>query len=258
MATAWSSISAELRSAIETAAANIRSFHVAQQPVELTHEPVPGVRIDRRWSPLRRVGVYVPGGRAAYPSSLMMGVVPAQAAGVAEVVVASPSGPDGELSEALLATAHYLGVTEMYTMGGAQAVAALAYGTETIDRVDKIVGPGNAWVTAAKLAVLGECGIDMPAGPSEVLVVADHTADPTMVAVDLLCQAEHGPDSPAVLVTTEQDLIDSVSTELNRLLPTLERSEILAQALDNHGLMVLTESLDESISLWPTDMPPNT
>jgi histidinol dehydrogenase len=148
----------------------------------------------------------------------------------------------------LLATAHYLGVTELYAMGGAQAIAALAYGTGTIEPVEKIVGPGNAYVTAAKLLVLGQCAIDMPAGPSEVLVVADRTADPEIVAVDLLCQAEHGPDSPAVLVTDSPDLAGAVVAQLSRLLPDLERHEILAQALSEHGLIVGVDSIPEALA----------
>ncbi len=181
----------------------------------------------------------MPGGTAAYPSTLIMTVVPARVAGVEEIAVASPAAPNGELAPVLLAAAALLGVEELYVMGGAQAVAALAYGTETIRPVDKVVGPGNPWVTAAKLAVLGACAIDMPAGPSEVLVLADETADPRLVAVDLLCQAEHGPDSPAVLVTTDPELPDSVQEELAQLLPALERRQVLAEALQEHGLVVI-------------------
>ena len=247
METAWDQAPSEIRDAIRAAVTNVELFHVAQRPTNLTVEPTPGVRIDRIWSPLRSVGAYVPGGTAAYPSSMIMTVAPARAAGVSRIVVASPAGPDGVLDPTLLATAHYLGVAELYAMGGAQAIAALAYGTESIDRVDKIVGPGNAYVTAAKLAVLGECAIDMPAGPSEVLVVADSTADPEMVAVDMLCQAEHGPDSPAVLVTTDPVLGSRVLTELNRLLPQLERRDILSQALTSHGLIIQVDSLEEAV-----------
>jgi histidinol dehydrogenase len=177
-----------------------------------------------------------------------MTVVPARTAGVERIVVASPAGPDGIMDITLLAAAHYIGVTELYAMGGAQAIAALAYGTETIEPVEKIVGPGNAYVTAAKLLVLGRCAIDMPAGPSEVLVVADGTADPEMVAVDMLCQAEHGPDSPAVLVTDSADLGGAVIAQLNRLLPDLERHEILARALSEHGLIVSVDSITEAVA----------
>ncbi len=239
MASAWASLGADLREAIRHAAANITRFHQAQAPADFEMEVEPGVRVARRWSPLRRVGAYVPGGAAAYPSTLLMTMIPAQIAGVPEIAVASPAGPGGSLSPALLGAAHFLGVGELWVMGGAQAVAALAYGTETIAAVDKIVGPGNAWVTAAKLAVFGDVDVDMPAGPSEVVVVADATANPTYAAADLLSQAEHGPDSPAVLVTDDPGLIDAVAAEVVRLLPALERQDVLAKALADHGMLVL-------------------
>ena len=225
----------------------VRRHHLPQTPRGSSHETSPGVRISRLWSPLRRVGAYVPGGKASYPSSLVMTVVPAQIAGVTDIAVASPCDEDGKLDPTLLAAAGLLGVEQFYAMGGAQAVAALAYGTETIPRVDKIVGPGNAWVTAAKLEVYGTCAIDLPAGPSEVLVVADHTADPRLVAIDLLCQAEHGPDSPAVLVTTDPALAGKVETEIAGFLPLLPRREMLRAALASHGEILLTGSLDEAI-----------
>lgn len=239
---ALASTSPDLVRALEAAIRNVTSYHRRQLPVEYEMETVPGVKIARRWSPLRRVGAYVPGGRAAYPSTLIMTVTPARLAGVAEVVVASPAGPDGEIPTTVLAAASLLGVDEYYVMGGAQAIGAMAFGTETIAPVHKIVGPGNAWVTAAKLAVFGTCGIDLPAGPSEVLVLADATAEPRLVAIDLLCQAEHGPDSPAVLVTADQDLPAKVERELSRLLPELARRHILAEALANHGMVVVTDS----------------
>lgn len=248
MESAWDSSPDEIKRAITAAAGHIRTFHSAQRPSEFVHEPVTGVRVERRWAPLARVGVYVPGGKAAYPSSLLMGAIPARVAGVREIVIASPADPDGAIDKALLAAAHHAGVDEMYAMGGAQAIAALAYGTETVARVEKIVGPGNAWVTAAKLAVLGECAIDMPAGPSEVLVIADSSADPEVVAVDLLCQAEHGPDSPAILVTTDASVGGAVVAQLNRILPTLERSQILGQALADHGLVVIARTMDECVA----------
>ncbi|MDH5420319.1 MAG: histidinol dehydrogenase [Acidimicrobiia bacterium] len=248
MKSAWDATNDEIRDAIEESIRNVEFFHSRQRPTDLTVEPVPGVRIDRKWSALGSVGAYIPGGKAAYPSSLIMTVVPALAAGVGRIVVASPAMADGRIDPTLLATAYRLGVTEMYAMGGAQAVAALAYGTESIRPVDKIVGPGNAYVTAAKLIVLGVCAIDMPAGPSEVLVIADGSADPEMVAVDLLCQAEHGPDSPALLVTTDESLARKVGEHINRLLPQLDRREILAQALTRHGLVVLVETISEAVA----------
>ena len=237
-----------VREALEAAIDTVRRHHLPQTPKGISHETRPGVRIDRRWTPLRRVGAYVPGGKASYPSSLVMTVVPAQVAGVAEIAVASPCDEDGKLDPTLLAAAGLLGVDHVYAMGGAQAVAAFAYGTETIPRVDKIVGPGNAWVTAAKLEVYGACSIDLPAGPSEVLVLADHTADPRLVAIDLLCQAEHGPDSPAVLVTTDPALAAKVAIEIAGFLPLLHRREILRAALTDHGEILLTDTLDEAVS----------
>lgn len=248
MERAWDATNEDTRAAIEQAIRNVEFFHSRQRPLDLTVEPVAGVRIDRKWSALRSVGAYIPGGKAAYPSSLIMTVVPALAAGVGRIVVASPAMTDGQIDPTLLATAFHLGVSEMYAMGGAQAVAALAYGTESIKPVDKIVGPGNAYVTAAKLIVLGACAIDMPAGPSEVLVIADGSADPEMVAVDLLCQAEHGPDSPALLVTTDEPLARQVIEHINRLLPELDRRDILAQALTRHGLVVLVDTVVEAVS----------
>jgi histidinol dehydrogenase len=177
-----------------------------------------------------------------------MTAIPAKVAGVAEVVVASPAASDGTVNPATLAACHVAGVDELWIMGGAQAIAALAHGTESIHPVEKIVGPGSAWVTAAKLAVFGVCSIDLPAGPSEVLVLADETSEARLVAVDLLCQAEHGPDSPAVLVTTDETLPERVEAELDALLPTLERSEILEQALKDHGWAVVVPDRETGIA----------
>ena len=233
-----------LRASIE----HVEHFHRAQLPTDLTVTTVPGVELTRRWAPLSRVGAYVPGGKAAYPSTVVMTAVPARVAGVGEVVVATPAAPDGSVPDVVLAACLLAGVDEVWVMGGAQAIAALAYGTETVAPVDKIVGPGNAWVTAAKLAVHGVCSIDLPAGPSEVLVLADRSADPALVAIDLLCQAEHGPDSPAVLVTTDPDLPGAVEAELDRLLPDLERADILEQALTDHGMAVLAADHEEAVA----------
>ncbi|MDE0171265.1 MAG: histidinol dehydrogenase [bacterium] len=247
ISTALRNTDRSVRRALEEAIDSVQRHHQAQIPESVSHETRPGVRIDRRWTPLRRVGAYIPGGKASYPSSLVMTAVPAQVAGVGEIVVASPCDEDGSLDRTLLAAAALLGVDEVYAMGGAQAVAALAFGTETIRRVDKIVGPGNAWVTAAKLEVYGTCAIDLPAGPSEVLVVADHTADPRLVAIDLLCQAEHGPDSPALVITTDPDLAARVEAEIAGFLPLLPRRDILRSALATHGEALLASSLDEAL-----------
>lgn len=248
LAVAYEGLAPELKAALEDAAGAIRAVHREQRPQDALVEPVLGVRVTRSWSPLRRVGVYVPGGLAAYPSSLLMGVIPAQVAGVAEIAVATPCGPTGELSSTLLAAAAILGVTEIYATGGAQAIGALAYGTGTIPRVDKIVGPGNAWVTAAKLAVFGDVGIDLPAGPSEALELVDSGADARAVAADLISQAEHGPDSIAVLVTPDAGLAEAVLAAVDELLPRLQRSEVIRESLAAHGLVVIAGSMDAALA----------
>lgn len=244
---AAAAVDPEVTLAIEAAITAVETYHRTQIPADSVVSTHPGVEISRRWSPLRRVGCYVPGGKAAYPSTVVMTVIPAKLAGVEEVVVVSPAGPDGTVNPVLLAACAHTGADEVWIMGGAQAVAALAHGTESIRAVDKIVGPGNAWVTAAKLAVLGTCGIDLPAGPSEVLVLADDTSEALLVAVDLLCQAEHGPDSPAVLVTTDPTLPARVEIELDRLLAGLERAEILERALADHGVALVVSDRDSAI-----------
>lgn len=243
LAVAAASLAPEVTAAIERARTAVEVYHRTQLPHDTVIEPTPGVRIERRWTPLRRVGCYVPGGKAAYPSTVIMTVVPARVAGVNEVVVASPGRPDGSIDPTVAGTCALLGVEEVWAVGGAQAVAAMAHGAGNLAPVEKIVGPGNAWVTAAKLAVYGTCAIDLPAGPSEVLVMADHSADPVLVAADLLCQAEHGPDSPAILVTDDETLPGRVEAEIDRLLGELERSEILEQALSKHGLALIVPDL---------------
>lgn len=234
--------------ALDAAIANIRKAHEQQRPSDSSIETVAGVRIDRRWTPLDRIGVYVPGGRAAYPSSLLMGVIPAQVAGVGEIAITSPADDEGNISPTTLAAAALLGVDEVYVTGGAQAVAALAYGTQTIAPVQKIVGPGNAWVTAAKLAVYGDVGVDLPAGPSEALVIADAAADPAIIAADLMCQAEHGPESPVALVTNDRAFAGKVIDQIEQLLPRLERDETITAALADHGLIVICDSIDQAIA----------
>ena len=206
-----------------------------------------GSRLGQEVRPLGRVAVYVPGGRAAYPSTVLMTVVPASVAGVRDIVLASPPARDKSLDPAVLVAARIAGVTEAYRVGGAQAIAALAFGTETIRRVDKIVGPGNIYVALAKSQVFGEVGIDMVAGPSEVVVVADESADPAFVAADLLAQAEHDPMARAVLLTPSARLIDAVAAEALRQLARLARREIARSALEANGALVLTASLDEAV-----------
>jgi len=250
LAEAAAAMAPALREGLERMAANIERFHAEQVPLprERWVEVEPGVRVGRSWRPLERVAAYVPGGTAAYPSTLLMTAIPARLAGVGSFAVATPAGPDGRLSQALLGAAGLLGVEELYVMGGAQAIAALACGTESVARVDKIVGPGNAWVTAAKLEVLGLAGIDLPAGPSEVMVLADATADPRHVAADLLSQAEHGPDSAAVLVTTAPGLVPAVLAELERQLPGLPRHEVLRASLRAAGLLVEAADLEDALA----------
>jgi histidinol dehydrogenase len=239
----------ELRDGLEQMARNIESFHAIEVPPPAQWvQTEPGVDVGRVWRGLDRAAAYVPGGTAAYPSSLLMSAIPARLAGVGRFVVASPAGADGELSPALLGAAGLMEVDEFWVMGGAQAVGALAYGTESIGRVDKIVGPGNAWVTAAKLEVLDSCAIDMPAGPTEVMVVADDSADPVHVAADLLSQAEHGPDSPSLLVTPSEALADAVEAEIARQLPTLLRRETLAESVKAAGTVVITAGIDEALA----------
>jgi histidinol dehydrogenase len=230
-----------IRAGLEEMIRNIRRFAETELPETRTTTIVPGVEIERRWVPLARVGVYAPGGSAAYPSSLLMGVVPAKVAGVETIVVTSPADADGNLNPTLLGAAGMVGVDVFIVAGGAQAVGAMAYGLPQADvaPVDRIVGPGNAYVTAAKLEVFGECGIDLPAGPSEVMVVADTTADPVHVAADLLSQAEHGPDSPALLVTWDPAFAALVEVELGRQLETAARRAILERSLGEGALVVL-------------------
>lgn len=233
---------ADVRAGLELMIEHIGRFAATQLPATSRMLVAPGIEIERRWTPLARVGAYVPGGSAAYPSSLVMCAVPAQVAGVGELVVASPADREGRLSPILLGAAGLLGVDAFVVAGGAQAVGSLAYGLPDagLAPVDRIVGPGNAWVTAAKLEVFGEVGIDLPAGPSEVMVLADATADPAHVAADLLSQAEHGPDSPALLVTPDPAFAEAVEVELARQLATAARREILEHSLAAGGLVVLT------------------
>jgi histidinol dehydrogenase len=237
------------RRSLRYAAERIERFHRECAPRSWRMQDANGSRLGQEVRPLDRVGVYVPGGRAAYPSTVLMTVVPARVAGVREIVLVSPPAPDKSLNPAVLAAARIAGVTVAYRVGGVQAVAALAYGTETIPRVDKIVGPGNIYVALAKAQVFGDVGIDMVAGPSEVLVVADDSAAAAFVAADLLAQAEHDPMARAVLLTPSSALRDAVAAEIERQLAALPRRAIAGAALDRHGALVLTVSLDEAVEL---------
>ena len=234
--------------ALRQAIKNVRAFHERQIEQSWTMQPADGVELGQRITPLERVGVYVPGGTAAYPSSVVMNVVPAQVAGVERIVVITPPRTLAE-SPAVAAALLELGVTEVYAVGGAQAIAALAFGTETIPRVDKITGPGNKYVAAAKKLVFGSVGIDAIAGPTEVVIVADETAVPEFIAADLLAQAEHGEDASAILISTSEALATAVAAEVERQVATLPRREIVAQSLRDYGAVVLVESLAEAVAI---------
>ncbi|WP_439026811.1 histidinol dehydrogenase [Haloarchaeobius sp. DT45] len=246
---AYDDLDEDLRETIETAAANVREFHERQVPDDWRDEfgGDGGSReLGRRFRPLQRVGVYAPGGTAAYPSSVIMGVVPAKVAGVDEVVVCTP--PAEEMNPVTLAAIHAAGADEVYSIGGAQAVAALAYGTESIPAVQKVVGPGNRWVTAAKAEVQGDVAIDFLAGPSEILVVADETATPEFVAADLVAQAEHDPNASVVCVTDDEDLAEAVAESVEEQAPAREREETIREALDNDASGVfVARSMSEAI-----------
>ena len=242
---AYEELDGELRETIERAAANVREFHEAQVP-EDWREDFDGRELGRRFRPIKRVGVYVPGGTAAYPSSAIMGVVPAKVAGVGEVAVVTP--PAEEMNPVTLAAIHAAGADRVYSVGGAQAVAALAYGTETVHRVQKVVGPGNRWVTAAKAEVRGDVDIDVLAGPSEVLVVADETANPEYVAADLVAQAEHDENASAVAVTDDEATADAVAEAVEARVDDRERAESVRAALDNDASGVFrARSMSEAI-----------
>lgn len=242
-------VGANTLGALRYAASRIEEFHRHGLPRSWWVEDANGSLLGQQVRPLDRVGIYVPGGRAAYPSTVLMTAVPARVAGVPEIVLVSPPSQDKSLNAAVLAAARVAGVTEAYRVGGAQAIAALAYGTDTIRRVDKIVGPGNIYVALAKSKVFGQVGIDMVAGPSEVLVVADETADPQWVAADLLAQAEHDPMARAVLLTPAAGLLEGVATALDKRLVGLERGAVAAKALENNGALVLTRDLDEAVAI---------
>ena len=234
--------------ALREAIRNVRTFHQRQLEASWTIEPAAGIQLGQRITPLERVGLYVPGGTAAYPSSVVMNVVPAQVAGVERIVVTTPPRALTE-NPAVAAALLELNVTEVYAMGGAHAIAALAFGTETIPRVDKITGPGNKYVAAAKKLVFGVVGIDAIAGPTEVVIVADETARADFIAADLLAQAEHGEDASAILITTSKSLAAQVVSEVERQAELLPRREIVESSLREYGAVILIESLDEACSI---------
>lgn len=245
---AFNGLPDEQREALAAAAERIRRYHERQKPESWQYTEADGTVLGQQVTPLDRAGIYVPGGKAAYPSSVLMNAIPAHVAGVREIVMVVPT-PDGVLNELVLAAAHLAGVDHVFTIGGAQAVAALAYGTETVPRVDKIVGPGNIYVATAKRAVFGQVGIDMIAGPSEILIVADGDTDPDWLAMDLFSQAEHDEDAQAIMVSWDQAQLDAVEASIERLLPTLEREEIIRASLGARGALIHCADEKEALAL---------
>jgi len=242
IAAAARAVDPEVLAALETAALRIRAFHERQLQRSWSYEDGSGLNLGQRITPLDKVGVYVPGGRAAYPSSVLMNVIPARIAGVGQVVMTVPA-PNGELNTAVLAAAAIAGVDRVFRVGGAQAIAALAWGTATVPAVDKIVGPGNRWVAAAKRQVFGVVGIDMIAGPSEVVIISDGSTDPEWTAADLFAQAEHDEEARAILVCTDAGYVERVRTAMDRLLPRMRRASIISSALERNGAFILVEDL---------------
>ncbi|RZN97324.1 MAG: histidinol dehydrogenase [Synechococcus sp. MED-G134] len=246
---AWTSLPTNLRDALELAHRRITDFHQRQRPADLAVTGPHGEQLGRRWRPVERAGLYVPGGRAAYPSTVLMNAVPARVAGVKDVVICSPAGRSGAVNPVVLAAAHLAGVKTVFRLGGAQAVAAMAYGSDSVPKVDVISGPGNLYVTLAKQAVYGQVAIDSLAGPSEVLVIADHSAKPDQVAADLLAQAEHDPLAAAVLITTDPALADGINAAVAEQLTNHPRQEICEAALRDWGLVVVCDDLESCARL---------
>ena len=246
---AVSSVEPEFLEILQRAAANIKKFHEKQKRNSFIINDEKGIIIGQKIIPVDRAGLYVPGGTAAYPSTVLMDSIPAKLAGVREVVIVTPPNSEGKINPVILAAASVAGVDRIFKVGGAQAIAALAYGTETIPKVDKIVGPGNAFVAEAKKQVFGKVSIDMIAGPSEILIVADSKTDPAYAAADLLSQAEHDKLASAVLVTDSEDLAAAVSAELERQIPLLERAEIARASIDDNGKIIVADTLERAIEI---------
>jgi histidinol dehydrogenase len=247
-AAAYEALSPELRDALKLAAARIKAYHKAQLPKDRDYTDKEGVRLGARWSAVDAAGVYVPGGRAAYPSSVLMNAIPAKVAGVERLVMVTPT-PKGEINATVMAAAHIAGVDEIWRVGGAQAIAALAYGTERIGAVDVITGPGNAWVAEAKRQLYGVVGIDMVAGPSEIVVVADAKNKPEWIAADLLSQAEHDPTSQSILFTDNAAFADSVAAAVDAQLKTLSTTKVASESWQGNGAIVVTRTLEEAMPL---------
>ena len=239
---------AEQRQALEAAAERISDYHARQKQESWNYRDAHGTLLGQQVTPLDRAGIYVPGGKAAYPSSVLMNALPARVAGVAEIVMVSPA-PDGELNDMVLAAAAVAGVERFFTLGGAQAVGALAFGTETVPAVDKIVGPGNIYVAEAKRQVFGKVGIDMIAGPSEILVVCDGKTDPDWIAMDLFSQAEHDEEAQSILVSPDADFLARVEEAMERLVPTLERETVIRTSMANRGALIQVDDLDQAMEV---------
>jgi histidinol dehydrogenase len=249
--TAFDGLPPAQRDALEAAATRVRSYHEAQKKAtgeSWSYRDADGTLLGQKVTPVDRVGIYVPGGKAAYPSSVLMNAIPAHVAGVAEIIMVVPT-PRGEKNALVLAAAHVAGVSRAFTIGGAQAIGALAYGTRTIPRVDKITGPGNAYVASAKRRVFGQVGIDMIAGPSEILVLADGTTPPDWVAMDLFSQAEHDELAQSILLCPDEAYIDQVQAEIDRLLAQMPRAEIIAKSLTGRGALIRTRSMEEACEI---------
>lgn len=240
-------VGTEVIDALSLALENIRAFHASQLQPQPVVEPRPGLRLWRAWRPIQRIGVYVPGGKAVYPSSVLMNAVPAAVAGCPEVIVCAPPSRDGSVPAATLAAARLAGVSRFFKVGGVQAIAAMAYGTESVPRAYKLFGAGNAYVTAAKMLVFGDADIDMPAGPSEMVAIADDSADPALLAADILAQAEHGADSASLLVTTAAELAEQVAREVALQMEGLPLRQRIRQSLDAYGRILLVDSIEQAV-----------
>jgi histidinol dehydrogenase len=251
---AFDTLGAKEKDALSAAADRVKNYHKKQTQKTWTYTESDGTMLGQKITPLDRVGLYVPGGKAAYPSSVLMNAIPAKVAGVEELIMVVPT-PGGKVNQLVLAAAHIAGVDQVFTVGGAQAIAALAYGTESVPKVDKIVGPGNIYVSTAKRAVFGQVGIDMIAGPSEILVICDGNTNPDWIAMDLFSQAEHDEDAQSILLCPSQSFIDQVEESIKKLLPAMERQDIIRAALKDRGALICTQDIAEAIKISNTIAP---
>ena len=251
---AFDTLASKEKEALSAAADRVKNYHQKQTQQTWTYTESDGTTLGQKITPLDRVGLYVPGGKAAYPSSVLMNAIPAKVAGVEELIMVVPT-PGGKVNQLVLAAAHIAGVNQVFTVGGAQAIAALAYGTESVPKVDKIVGPGNIYVTTAKRAVFGQVGIDMIAGPSEILVICDGNTNSDWIAMDLFSQAEHDEDAQSILLCPSQSFIDQVEESIKKLLPAMDRQDIIRTALKDRGALICTQDIAEAIKISNTIAP---